>query len=276
LKSKKPGGCLTTLYLLIISLIIVINLLPEKKQVIYNEFSNDNLIYGNNIYTILDGGENESLSEFNWRFKTSKLKTKDMHLNIEIDNQNVEDAMLILESLYYLTIKDLQITVDIKDNPELYAAQYWSGMYRELFSKTNSQIERISSAFLQIAENEILNNQDLLQLCITFVQNIEYKVPSEKLGIIPPIVSIAREYGDCDTVSILLISLLNGLGYESVIYYSRDYRHAMIGINTSGTGFYKTHNGKNYYFLEVTNPGWSIGQISSDMQDISKWTLIDL
>ena len=88
---------------------------------------------------------------------------------------------------------------------------------------------------------------------------MEYKIPEFELGIIPPIVSVAEEYGDCDTRAVLLCVILEQLGYDSILYLSRVYTHAMTGIHINSTGLNKVLNNKPYYFLEVTNKGWNIG-----------------
>jgi hypothetical protein len=50
----------------------------------------------------------------------------------------------------------------------------------------------------------------------------------------------------------------------------------MLGIGISSRGNYKSHNGKNYYFVETTYPDWGIGDVDPQMDDLSLWYVDDL
>lgn len=271
-------GCLTLIIIIffVIRIFIFLNSDQRKPKILETFIETEELNLSDSLYTIKNRDKNLIHTNYNWSYVTTTLQKRDMNINIEVSKSETDLAMEILESMLYLTYGDLDITADFNNEKELYHWQYWTGMYRYLVVNTGSQIEFISNSLINIAKNENLNRNDLLNLCITMVQNIEYKIPEGTLGIIPPINSIANEYGDCDTISILLYAILDDLGFDTVLYLSRAYTHAMLGINTNSTGKYKTFNGKPYYFLEVTNVGWGLGQISSDMQDLDKWVIIDL
>lgn len=250
----------------------------DTPQVLQNEFESKYLNYANKQYYIKTEKKDSEIytSNFTWQFKTSTLKNKSINLTIETTKKEIKYAMDRLESLYNLTEDDLGITSDYNKDPENFSRQYWGAIYKKLSEETSFQTNNIAINLNKIAQNEKLNNNDLLLLCITLVQNIQYKIPTNDMGILPPIVSISERYGDCDTTSLLLHSILKKLGYETVLYYSREYRHAMLGINTNATGNFKTLNGIPYYFLEVTSSGWNIGQISPEMNNLDKWIIIPL
>ena len=50
----------------------------------------------------------------------------------------------------------------------------------------------------------------------------------------------------------------------------------MLGINISTRGNYKKHNGKKYYFLETTYPGWSIGDLPPDFKNKRFWFISEI
>lgn len=284
-EKKKGCGCGCFIFVAIISfgLFFIANFVgfdskPHVPDIIESRINTNSLTLEDSYYTIIQNTLTENIvtAKYSWDFRTSKFKSKSMNLGIEINPKDVDYAMEILKSLEYLTLEDLNITKDWELDPEGYANEYWTGIYQKLAQGTSSQVDSIADNLVLIAQNEKLDQNDLLLFCITFVQNITYQIPEESLGIIPPIASLAREYGDCDTTAMLLYSLLKRIGYDCILYYSREYAHAMLGISTNATGSFKTVNGLKYYFLEVTNPGWGIGQISPEFQDISKWTPITL
>lgn len=279
-KKRGCGGCLVFIVFVFFAIRILTSFRSTDKSS-YVEFKTldmAELNYINKIYTIKNSDYNSEVifTQYNWNYITSNLKKRSLNLNIEVSKNEVDSAMEILNSMLDLTLGDLNISADFDTEKELYHKQYWTGMYKYMLKHTGSQIEFISTNLKKIAINERLNRNDLLTLCITMVQNIEYKIPEGTLGIIPPINSIANEFGDCDTISILLYAILEDLGFDTILYLSKMYAHAMLGINTNATGHHKILNGKPYYFLEVTNTGWGLGQISAEMQDLNLWEPIDL
>ena len=63
---------------------------------------------------------------------------------------------------------------------------------------------------------------------------------------------------------------------DCVLFWSFQYKHAMLGVAINARGNYKTHTGKNYYFVETTYPNWEIGDIDPQMDDLSLWYVDDL
>ena len=70
--------------------------------------------------------------------------------------------------------------------------------------------------------------------------------------------------------------ILEKAGVDCVMFWSFQYKHAMLGVNINSRGNYKLHNGRNYYFVETTYPGWEIGDIDPEMDDLSMWYVDDL
>jgi hypothetical protein len=91
-----------------------------------------------------------------------------------------------------------------------------------------------------------------------------------------PLVTIAKQFGDCDTKAILLYVLLERMGIDCAMFWSQHYKHAMLGINTSTRGDYKKYNGKKYYFLETTYPGWIIGTLPPEFKNKRFWYVSEI
>ena len=47
----------------------------------------------------------------------------------------------------------------------------------------------------------------------------------------------------------------------------------MLGLNIPTRGKYKLIKGKKYYFWETTAPGYKVGYLHPESQNISKWYL---
>lgn len=229
------------------------------------------------VHTIKTGDSiNEIESRYIWSFTKSNFRNMTIDLNILIDNNALERVAQTYEELSHKTVDDLNITVFYNEDPDLFQKQKWGAVYRYLDIHADPELELIANGLMDIATEYKLNDQDLLNMIILFVQSIEYQIPENHFGVLPPLQTLAEEYADCDTASLLLYTILDRIGYRVGIYYSRAYRHAMLGININATGYYKEYNLLRYYFLEVTNTGWQLGQIASDMTDLDKWEFINL
>lgn len=79
--------------------------------------------------------------------------------------------------------------------------------------------------------------------------------------------------GDCEDTAILTAKLLKTMGYDVVLFeipplQVNSQGHMAVGVwsqNVDGT--YVNYNGRNYYYLETTGTGWTIGQIPSEFKN---------
>jgi len=180
----------------------------------------------------------------------------------------------VTESVYEL--ENLVITVDNpgakkKKNSAILPEIYWARVYESLAVPNYDRIENFARAFFWFKENNNLSDRELLELIIDYIQQIPYELPENTYGLYTPPEIVSLNAGDCDSKSIFAALLLNRLGYDSAIFYSSEYLHAMLGINVSSMGYYKEMNGKNYYFTEMTAEGWQIGELPADCPDTDFW-----
>ncbi|MFH1399251.1 MAG: hypothetical protein ABIG95_04015 [Candidatus Woesearchaeota archaeon] len=145
----------------------------------------------------------------------------------------------------------------------------WYDYYRRLPRTTNRSdyitpydynIKRFAESLKDEAEKQ--GYSDALYV-ISFVQNLLY-VGDEYTGFDEyskyPIEMLIDENGDCEDSSYLAASLLRAIGYGVVLINPPG--HMMVGVLCSNCdGSYYEYNGRKYYILETTTPGWKIGQM---------------
>lgn len=153
---------------------------------------------------------------------------------------------------------------------------FWAGVYNILLSNNKERLNNLASSFVWFQEKNELSDREILQIIIDFIQQIPYEIPDNYYGLYSPSDVLYRNAGDCDSKSILAALILKKLGYDTAIFYSDEYRHAMLGINVPSVGEYKQLNGKSYYFTEMTASGWQIGDISPDCVDLKYWHIISI
>ena len=98
---------------------------------------------------------------------------------------------------------------------------------------------------------------------------------AEESGFTPPLAAAYEATGDCDSRAVVAAIVLERLGIDSILMVSREYSHAMLGVDVPGGGQRFAFNGKNYLVGETTTK-IGIGMIAASMADWSKWMGIDL
>ncbi len=204
---------------------------------------------------------------YRWKFVKDNLKKQKTEINIELLNDELAKSINTIELSYEKCYSN---------------NDFWSCFYKSVYS-ANLNYDKIFNVFEQYSKKENLSERDKMLMIISFVQNIKYERPMEFFdGIIketdylPPKNVVKEQIGDCDSKSLLMLILLRKMNIDCVLFESDKYEHVMVGINVSSMGKYKTYNGKKYYFLESTYPGWLIGDISPDWSNLKFWRIINI
>ena len=100
--------------------------------------------------------------------------------------------------------------------------------------------------------------------------------PGGVLDLFPPIGTLAYRFGDCDSKALLLYVILEKMNVDCAMLWSYNYKHAMLGVSLSRVGQFKSINGKKYYFLETTYPGWQIGDLPPEFKNKRFWFIDEI
>lgn len=150
----------------------------------------------------------------------------------------------------------------------------WNCVFDSLASDSNQNIRALTKLFKQRQEAEQLDQRELAELVISFVQNIKYRLPTEEtaaFGLLPPTIVVSDGSGDCDSKALLATILLRQLGVDAVVLLGSSLGHAALGVALPAQG---KKFGKKYAFVEVTTPGWTIGTIPPGYDIAGAWKVI--
>lgn len=115
--------------------------------------------------------------------------------------------------------------------------------------------------------------QRTVEMVIAFVQNMEYVTDEASKGARQypryPLETLMEGRGDCEDTCILLASLLQPMGYGSVlILIEGDPGHMALGLKGRDLpGVYYPYGGARYYYVETTGPGWRVGDIPPEYRN---------
>ncbi|UCH66255.1 MAG: hypothetical protein JSW63_03745 [Ignavibacterium sp.] len=216
-------------------------------------------------------------ASFSWKFVNNGLKKKNYKLTFSLLAVEVKKAMDLIDKIGNMSLEELGLNPNYDyQNPQIQAQYVWARVYQIVYKISFPTITSIANGFNQIFINENLTSRDRLSFVISFVQNMKYERPGGILDLLAPLGSLAQRYGDCDTKAMLLYVLLERMGIDCAMMWSHNYKHALLGINISTRGDYKKLNGKKYYFLETTYPGWSIGKLPPEFRNKSYWIIDEI
>jgi len=183
-------------------------------------------------------------------------------------------------------------------------AIYWTYIYNSLSNNDSEQLDSIYAMLNRIKLEEKPNKRKFAEIAITFVQDIPYAfvhelscevdianrkadgsytfeeyhfkncVPDARFGLLSPVEFCYTLKGDCDTRSVLLFTILTHYGYDAAVLYSREYAHAILGVNIPEGNDYLEFENKKYYVVETTAENWQIGNIPPENSNLNYWNVI--
>lgn len=100
---------------------------------------------------------------------------------------------------------------------------------------------------------------------IAFVQSLQYVYDAVSKGeddyVRFPLETLVDGVGDCEDMSILAAAILYEMGYGVLLACLPEHLALAVRCDDSFSGTYYDYEGSRYYYLEMTNTGWDIGQI---------------
>lgn len=175
---------------------------------------------------------------------------------------------------YSWEYKDIQWSFSVGIPEELYdfyrnRTHYSSDMMPFVLSDYDRDyIREIIKSFRKGGEEYGLSDLDNVFNVISFVQSLQYVSDSLSRGeeeyIRYPIETLVDGIGDCEDMVILAASILHEMGYSVLLVMFPDHLGLAIRYDKDFQGTYYEYDGGKYYYLEMTSPGWKLGQLPKE------------
>lgn len=150
-------------------------------------------------------------------------------------------------------------------------------VYEELDDQDGSAVHPIAEIFRGRASTARLSALDATALIVTFVQEIDYRIPQEEpFGVLPPAIVVKNKWGDCDSKALLAHMLLRSLGIQTVLISSQAHKHTMLGVALPSAGESFEWQGRRYAFVELTAKRSPIGHIDPRLTRPNDWQVVQL
>ena len=168
--------------------------------------------------------------------------------------------------------KDYQLSYSF--DPEPY--YYYQGLshtvrdyedYVKYATPEDETVVELAGRLHTLALDAGLSTEEEAQFILNFVQSLKYAQDNTTTGIgeYPryPVETLVDQMGDCEDTAILLVSLAEAVGIESVLLIlpeaTEDAGHAAAGLAVNLTGSHYTLQDVEFYYAETTGSGWTIG-----------------
>ena len=129
----------------------------------------------------------------------------------------------------------------------------------------------------KIARQRQFSDLEKIEFATAFVQHLPYTVDSVTTPYDEypryPVETLVSNGGDCEDTSILLASLLYSMGYGIILVIfpqtAATEGHCGIGVlgNQDMHGFYLSHDGGKYFYVETSSTGWRVGQLPDEYKE---------
>lgn len=116
-----------------------------------------------------------------------------------------------------------------------------------------------------IKQNQGWSRQDKVDYILSFVQLLPYTLDDVTTSYDEfrryAIETLIEGGGDCEDTTILVASVLRGLGESVALIYTPG--HIALGVSGNFTGTAVNYQGRKYYYCETTGTGWTVGVMPS-------------
>lgn len=199
-----------------------------------------------------------------------------------------------------LSKRDIRISRNNRN--QNYMTNGFSGLYEDLSIFNDALLHRVYVSLDSLRLAKKMDEKTFAEAIVSMVQDIPYKLILEtdcalgaqqsrfvmeylsqcsescclgntKFGIQSPSEFLGNLYGDCDTRTLCLYTILKHFDYDVGIINSNQLAHSMLAINLPYEGVYKPYNNKRYYLWETTNIGFVPGYVSSDYNNMNLWEM---
>lgn len=227
-----------------------------------------------------------NLDEMQSKYNALKADYESLKSEYEVVSKELTEIKEVPVSMEQVTLNyswtygGLEWTWDIQMPLQLY--EYYQELPRPPTTNYSVYVTHplddiyVDSLVNKIKEAALLQGYDEFQtveFAITFVQSLPYTADSVTtlFDEYPryPLETLVDKGGDCEDTSILLVSLLYSMGYDTVLIMFPE--HCAVGV-LGGEGIYGTfwdYEGKKYFYIETTDIGWSIGQLPVECEGVA-------
>lgn len=208
-------------------------------------------------------------------------KTKDIQVNLDIagtsinsaiESEAVERSNFVIEREYAV----LRIYANQQNWKEAWQ-RYYRLIFRESYSALDEIADDIYKKLLPKAQKISFEDStyEIAKMLLDWVQDFNYVRDTKNADFTAVTASIQGYGSDCDSRSMLMCILMEHFGIQTKLFISREYSHAIFGLNLKKNGAKITCDGTDFLLGETTAKV-DLGLIAKEQSVTEKWIPVDL
>jgi hypothetical protein len=151
----------------------------------------------------------------------------------------------------------------------------WRRYYQMLYKDSWYDMRPVAETIAGRLEAHNVMRSEYPSEILTWLQEFGYNRSGGISDVEPAWVCITNESGDCDSLALIFMAILDHLGIDNVLMISEVHAHAIVGVDTAGPGARFPFLDVNWLVAELT-ADVPIGMIAAAQADPADWFGFDL
>jgi len=178
--------------------------------------------------------------------------------------------MLDMELTQELIEREAQLLYQYSVNEPLFRLA-WDRYYNLIYRDNYSRLESLCESLRPFRNGK--SDQEFMEFILKWIQGFTYSSSNTFSDLLSPLTSAVESRGDCDSLSLLYLMILEYYDIHGVFIVSEVYSHAMAAVPSDADGASFIYQDQRYVVAEMTDQV-ALGQIAATMADMSKWQII--
>jgi hypothetical protein len=195
---------------------------------------------------------------------------KKVTLNIEGTQVSTTIGVEDTEASAFVIEREFSVLTMYADTAVVMSA--WQRYYRQIYRDAYGRLQHAAQDIVRAldAKRKGDRGEFLFRTLLAWTQKFSY-ARNLAASDFEPLSSILEGGGsDCDSRAMLLSVIMNSAGYNSLMFFSPEYKHAVFGMDIAMSGAKIDVEGTEYLLGETTAPV-APGIIAKEMNDTDKW-----
>ena len=151
----------------------------------------------------------------------------------------------------------------------------WRRFYRMIYRDNFFRLSSIARSVKQHFDAAGVGEDEIPAELLSWLQGFDYTRTGSLSDLLSPVTCFLERAGDCDSLGLAWVILLQHMGYDAILMVSSEYGHALAGVDVAGEGARFEFEGTQYLLAEFTEEV-DLGLIPRNMADPSKWIPVRL
>lgn len=181
---------------------------------------------------------------------------------------DIEAAVAVID-------REARILNQFAEAPEETRTAAWRRFYQMLYKDSWYDMRSAAEVIAGRLEGHGVMRSEWPGEILSWVQNFAYRRTGSLSDLEPAWVCINEESGDCDSLGLAYMAILEHLGFDTALMISEKHSHSLVGVDVNGPGARFPFDGTQWLVAELT-ADVSIGMIAADQSNPEDWMGFDL